>query len=350
MKNLDISRKCFLGYFILILLIGSTSGIPFPGKAFATAGDDFNDNSKDSMKWGADEVDGKGVLKEANQRLEYTTTGIGTASHDSVDRKWRTSQFPYNANWEVQIDVTNTISTGSYSSFGINVRSVRLPNDEIEVELGQDGEFWAEFYGGRRISGADYAVTYGPYNYGAIRMAFDSTTKVFTMYYDTDPSDGYQWIEFGSFGVAGTGGINGTRNWGLKDTDRFVAYVFGYSQQADRVTSGQLYGDNFQETGEVASIATPIKGGIVPKGTIAYPVTWTTNGISGDVSKANVSYTFGTSGIWKKAAGTMVNPLTSFNWNVPSPAKPKNVKLKVVFKDALGNKLATAVSSVFRIE
>jgi hypothetical protein len=69
-----------LTYFILILLTGLTAAIPFPGKAFAiTNGDDFYDNSKDSVKWGADGVDGIGVLRETNQRLEYTTPGTGTA-------------------------------------------------------------------------------------------------------------------------------------------------------------------------------------------------------------------------------------------------------------------------------
>jgi hypothetical protein len=68
------------------------------------------------------------------------------------------------------------------------------------------------------------------------------------------------------------------------------------------------------------------------------------------VSSARVFYTFGNSGIWKKAAGTLVDPLTRFDWDVPIPAQPKNVRLKVVFKDASGKKLATAQSSQFRIE
>jgi hypothetical protein len=266
-----------------------------------------------------------------------------------VDRKWRLSRFPCNADWEVQIDVTNTTSNPNrFSSFGIDVRSVRLSNRDIEVELAQSNQFWAEFSGGKYISGFDFADAFGPNPFGAVRIAFNSTTKVFTVYYDTDPSDGYLWTEFGSFGVAGAGGQN-VRNWGLNEADQFVVYAFGYSEKMS-VTSGQLYGDNFLETGEIASIATPIKGEIVQKGTVAYPVTWTTNGISGFVNSATVFYTFANSRIWKKAAGKGVDPLTSFNWDVPSPAKPKNVKLKVVFKDASGNKLATAVSSVFRIE
>lgn len=239
----------------IALIVWLLSGLTLAGSGLcigqvfaATTGDDFDDNSKNPVKWGADEVDGKGVLTEINQRLEYTTTGKGTASHDSVDRLWRATQFPYNADWAIQIDVTNTTSSSTFNSFGIDVRSLRLPNNEIEVELGQFGEFWAEFYGGKNISGVGWASSIGPNTNGAVRIEFNSTTKVFTVYYDTDPSDGYQWTEFGSFGVAGTGGADGTRDWGLNEADQFVAYVFGYSEKMS-VTSGQLYGDNFLETG-----------------------------------------------------------------------------------------------------
>ena len=119
------------------LLIGVTlAGLCISQVFAATVGDDFDDAIKDSAKWGKDEVDGKGVLTEINQRLEYTTTGKGTASHDSVDRPWRATRFFYDTDWAVQIDVANTTSSGPFSSFGIDIRSVRLPDNEIEVELG----------------------------------------------------------------------------------------------------------------------------------------------------------------------------------------------------------------------
>jgi hypothetical protein len=102
---------------------------------------------------------------------------------------------------------------------------------------------------------------------------------------------------------------------------------------------------------EVVSITAPIEDEIVSKGRVAYPVTWTMSAaISENVRNATVFYTLGNSGIWKKAAGTVMNPLTGFSWDVPSPAKPRNARLKVVFRDGLGNKVATAMSEVFRIE
>jgi hypothetical protein len=60
------------------------------------------------------------------------------------------------------------------------------------------------------------------------------------------------------------------------------------------------------------------------------------------VDSATVFYTFGSSGIWERANGTLVDPLGSFDWNVPSPAKGKIVRLKVVLKDALGDRKQTS--------
>jgi hypothetical protein len=231
------------------LMIGFSPFVFNSGQAFADGSDDFNDNSKDVTKWGTDEVDGKGMLNEVNQRLEYTTSGVGTAPHDSVDRPWVSTRFPYNADWAIQIDVTNTTS-GEFNSFGIDIRSSRLPDNEIEVELAQSGQYWAEFYGGTWVSGDDYANFLSGNTHGALQIAFDSNTKTFTVSYDADPSNGYQWQPFGTFRVDGSGGADNVRNWGLNDSDQFVAYVFGYSEGIS-VASGELYGDNFQETGGV---------------------------------------------------------------------------------------------------
>lgn len=271
------------------LLIGGIMAVFVSNPAFAvTLGDAFDDNSKDLAKWGADEVDGKGVLTEINQRLEYTSKGTVTASHDSVDRKWVKTRFSYNADWAIQMDVTNTTSSSTFSSFGIDIRSVRLPDDDIEVELGQAGLFWAEFSGGKKISGEGWAASSGPNTYGAIHIAFDSKAKVFTVYYDTDPGDGYQWTEFGSFGVAGTGGVSGTRQWGLTSTDQFAVYVFGYSEKMS-VTSGQLYGDNFLETdGGMLSTSHDELGGGESKATaVATLVTKTCVAVSGKQGDGN---------------------------------------------------------------
>lgn len=231
------------------LLIGFSPLVFVSGQAFADGSDDFSSTNPggDPTKWGSDIVKGQGKLTQVNGLLEYTTTGSGTTL-DSSDRQWIATRFPYNSDWSLQIDVTNTTSSGPFSSFGIVVESARLPDSEIEIELGQSGLFWAEFRGGTFISGDETALAFGPNNHGAIQISFNGTTKVFTVYYDSDPSDGYLWQPFGTFGIVSTAVADDVRNWGLDDSDHFVAYVFGYSERIS-VTSGEMYGDNFLEAG-----------------------------------------------------------------------------------------------------
>jgi hypothetical protein len=262
------------------LLIGFSPAVFTSHCAFADGTDDFNDNSKDPALWGLDEIKGQGQLNEVNGRLEYTTTGSGTIL-DSSDRRWIATKFPYNGDWTIQIDVTNTASSPTFNSFGIVVESARLPDNEIEIELGLSGLFWAEFRGGTLISGDDTALYFGPNTHGAVLLSFDSTSKVFTVYYDSDPSDGYQWQQFGSFGVVNTATAVNVRNWGLNESDQFIAYVFGYSERIS-VTSGEMYGDNFQELGGITPPPPELSG---PIGTTGTEITITGSGFGSKKGK-----------------------------------------------------------------
>ena len=108
-------------------------------------------------------------------------------------------------------------------------------------------------------------------------------------------------------------------------------------------------GKSARFTIEVVSITAPAPDETVTGG-LGYPVTWTTNGTKSDVNSATVFYTFGSSGIWKRAVGVVVDPLGSFTWNVPSPARAKIAKLKVVLKDVSGVTVGNAVSKAFLVE
>lgn len=198
-------------------------------------------NSIDPALWGLDEVKGQGQLNETNGRLEYTTTGSGT-SLDSSDRPLR-RRFPYNAPWTIQIDATNTTTSGTFNSFGINVESSKGNGDSIEVELASFSGAWAEFY--ENHDSIAFASGMAPGTTATIRISFNSTTKVFTVSYLNGT-----WIDFGTFGINGAGGSNGNANWELIDTDYFKAYIFGYSEDI-AVSSGEMYGDNFGETGGI---------------------------------------------------------------------------------------------------
>lgn len=221
--------------------------------------DNFNDNVKDTDLWSADIKDGNGVLNETNHVLQYTC-GSGT-SYDQSLRDWIASALPYDADWEVRIDVgnfTNPTSNTQLDSFGISMIDANNAGSEVYAEL------YSSHYGGPPTRAGFYSELYENDTYitnadtfgldvttGAVRMAFDSASKVVHVYYDLDPSDGYTWVEFGSFGLAGSGGSTGNANWGLSGSAHMTVGVYGYSSNMT-VAAGDLYGDNFVITGGVA--------------------------------------------------------------------------------------------------
>ncbi len=147
------------------------------------------------------------------------------------------------------------------------------------------------------------------------------------------------------------GSVLGSFNWNVptpvKTTTKALVKVIGLNLSNVRVGAGK----SAKFTIEVVSIITPASQEIVPKGTLGYLVTWTTNGTKSPASSAKVFYTYGSSGIWKPAKGVVDPLLASFSWDVPSPAKTKIVKLKVVLRDdALGVNVGIGISKAFIVQ
>lgn len=221
-------------------------------------GDDFNDEFTDPNLWSDDFVNGNGVLDETDQVLEYRCA-VGT-DYDQSLRDWLGSLLPYDADWEVQLDVANlTVPGGNtqYSSIGLSVIESVYFGNEIFTEI------YSSRFGGPPVRDGFYTALYADEEFvdesdtddlgvasGALRVAFDSAGKVITLYYDINPANGYTWVEFGSFGVDGSGGSDGNANWGLTGSDTFLVSIYGYSSDMT-IGSGQVYADDFQVTGGV---------------------------------------------------------------------------------------------------
>jgi hypothetical protein len=144
------------------------------------------------------------------------------------------------------------------NSYGLRISNASNTGDEIDAEM------YASHYGGPplRTGFYGYLATGGFYvgdvdtfdlavNTGAVRVAYKASTKVVTLYYDTDTSNGYTWVSYGSFGIAGSGGSTSNTDWSMGPGDRFDIAVYGFSANMT-VSTGTVYGDNFLTSGGVA--------------------------------------------------------------------------------------------------
>jgi CARDB len=270
-------------------------------QTFAASSDDFNDNIVNPSKWGDDRLGG-GVsyLTETNQRLEYEKVDF---TAPSIARPWILTQFPYSADWEIQIDTFNgTSPLLGGNAFGIRILSPHTPSP-LTLADGVSAELYSSVPRGgpvRREFASYLSSTAGSDGFadsgdigatnGAVRIAFDSATKVVTVLYDKDVTDGYQWVEYGSFGIAGAGGANGNTNWGLAEGEQFSAFVYAYSRRLGRISgplgrifSGQMFGDNFMETGGVPPNGPPNQ----PNLTLYQPAGWSDKIVVSNVSGTN---------------------------------------------------------------
>jgi hypothetical protein len=251
------------------LLLGSLV-LPLPALADGT--DDFT-GPKDSSKWGEDVALAEGVLTQTAGRLEYTCAN--PLSDGDTYRPWVMTRFPVDRDWEIRVDTFNgTVPSQAFevNSAGLVLLHPTLAESEINVELyasslgaadsvrkGFDADLDT---GGVRIGDVDS----GGLTNGAVRVVYVGATRVATCYYDLDVSDGYQWTELASFGLAGAGGGSANTDWALASTDQLTLCLYGYSGGMT-VTSGQIYLDNFVETGGVGSTGGPTP---VPTGSFGF--------------------------------------------------------------------------------
>ncbi|MCG3147886.1 MAG: hypothetical protein PCFJNLEI_01327 [Verrucomicrobiae bacterium] len=220
-------------------------------------GDDFNDNTVEPTKWGTDEQIGGGALAETGGQLQYTVTK--GSKWDETLRPWVLTQFPTTSNWEVVVNVINTIELGKNQvcSFGFYIRNWRDPYDRLGVEL-----YSSTLGGGPTRRGFySFLVTDDWFvndtdtfdigtTFGAVRIAFNSATQVLTAYYDVNSANGYQWAVLGSYGIGGSGGASGNTDWDMGATDRLTLLLYGYGEKAV-ITGNTLAGDDLATTGGI---------------------------------------------------------------------------------------------------
>lgn len=284
--------------FLLIVTLTLCVFSVRPARAALSGSDNFNDNSRDVTKWNTDIVTGNGTLLETNQRLEYRVASPNLSVGDEAVRAWILNTGTYTSDWEVIVEVTNTVIPTimeQVSSIGLEAFNAADLQDSCYVELYASALVSLPFRRGLKtgfyVNDTDLNdATTGRGDvtnalpYAALRLTFNSLSKVFTAYVDHDGAgNGYQWENFGSFGIAGSGGTITNGNWGMNASGTFYVAVYGFSQGLT-ITSGQMHADNFSAQTPVA--ATPALAGSIatntlllrwPQTAVAYELESTTN-------------------------------------------------------------------------
>src|ERR1035437_5593655 len=108
----------------LMLAVAVVASCGSPALAALSGSDNFNDNTKDTSKWGADTTAGAGVLTETNGRLEFNNGGISNPSGDIALRPWILNSVTYAEAWNAQVDLglSGVTSASIFDQAGMQLR------------------------------------------------------------------------------------------------------------------------------------------------------------------------------------------------------------------------------------
>lgn len=231
---------------VVALLAAALSGAPEAAADFL-GGDNFNDNIKDTTRWGPDVVGGgAGALNETNSRLEYTTSLVSGGVNNAV-RPWILNQGAYNLSWFVQMDAFIGFTSPATGVFHGGNISLGVDN---HADSGDSANLQFADVNGQRV------VRIGVFRDGftqlfldtpaansslvTLRIAFDAVGQTLTFLFDGDgPAGGLALSPITSISIG-----SGSANWGMDASSLFDARIFGAAGEVV-ITSGQLFADNF---------------------------------------------------------------------------------------------------------
>lgn len=305
---------------LLVTVIGAL-GLSQTALASISGSDDFNDNFKDPAKWGADITNGNGVLAEANQRLDYTCTSPLIGDQDFSVRPWILNQATYNTDWEVFLDVHNSVTPSGINEALVGILAGKDLENYVYIELdGGRRQFNSGvLLGGNEVSGGD-SLSNPAVTDAAVRVVFNSQSKVFTVFYDPDGGvGGYVWRLLASYGINGSGGTTGNTSWGLSGSQTFQVAIYGLSSNR-AVTSGQMYADNF--SGQTAPAVSPLVTNRVSGGSLV--MSWPQSALNYSLQESSVL----ASNSWSSAAQSPVLSNGTYSVVIPLTGSGRFFRLK----------------------
>ena len=247
------------------------------GRALAD-NDDFNDNTRNTVRWGSSDIGTAGGLVEANGRLEYRN---GTLGGLYTVWGWQTL-LPFGQDWETRVNVNlPALSFGAdgYAGVGLYVLNGADPSDlvALEFEIGKDGgPVYRGFSSIINVNGVDmpgldlFAPTVS--TSATFRARWVAATARLHLEYDADgPANGEVWTVLRTFDPAAT--------WGMS-SGNFQVGIGGFSENRVIASGDGVSLDDFTGTiGTPATITTnPRSQSVAVGGTATLSVSATGSG------------------------------------------------------------------------
>lgn len=233
----------------LTAAVAVTAGLALARSASAQV--TFTDDFSSAATWTPGFSD-SATLSVASGRAGYSTA---TTADSAAVLFFNAANFSYASNWSAQVDVHAALAstlTGPgngyfYGSFvvvrsGTDLTLIEPPTINLfSADIVRNGSSENIFQRTWWVAGEDYyegpAAANSSSN-AALRVTFDSATKVLTAFYDNDgATGGYNWTSVGSLAVGGAGG------WGMGNADTFALglAVFAGGQT---ISPSEAYFDN----------------------------------------------------------------------------------------------------------
>jgi alpha-tubulin suppressor-like RCC1 family protein len=206
-------------------------------------GDDFNDNARDSIRWGVSDFAPAEALAERNTRLEYVSA---TTNLVQGHRVWHRGLARVHQDWEARVHVN--LPDLPFTSEGlVALRIMAVPADDTSRALS------LELEAGRSASGASYrsflSVVDADGNgldrssattttSATLRLRWDSARAMFHAEYDPDgPANGDAWQTLRTYAPEA---------WNLNSTSPFLVSVGGLSEGTVVTSTDEVWLDTFE--------------------------------------------------------------------------------------------------------
>lgn len=220
------------------------------------------DNFSTSANWSSATSFGNGLLAISGGRANYTSSGVASDSGSAFT--WTPATYSYLTDWETQVDVHARAASGGapFDYFYGSLTAFRT-GDPIGQTNGSDQPLYYSMSadiirpgGSTNAFQLSYAML-GDNFYedpanglgisnsstdAALRVAFNSSTKTLTAYFDANgATGGYSWTSIASIDV------DGAQNWGMTGSSTFTL-ALALNSGTDVFVGGGVYFDNFSVT------------------------------------------------------------------------------------------------------